>query len=269
MEQFIFNLNNGGKIMAVAVVNYEATNIFGLHANFNTAGSTTGTPLTNHQALDELGNVACQKNIADIIPYTQSGITYCGSDLVGDLGTFLTQFGDVQNSILLTGLTINFTGAGGYATLDLVGHQHASNPHVAGLTVGYSDVSDFLPHEVGEAFVAWDGTGIPDFGIDLGTPATASPSGGSVSFSFSTHDDKMDTDGSHLVGKNITPICELSLDFEGIPADNTVADIQTALRANTNSMLDVLVDDFVLSDANTAGDTASFPAHANPLLETA
>ena len=268
--------------MADAIVSYEATNIFGLHENFNTAGSTTSTPLTNHQVLDETGNVACQKNVTDITNYTQSGITYCGSDLVGDLGTMLTQFGNVTSTgILMNSLTINFAAGGGYATIELAGHQHAANAHAAGITVGYADVSDFLPHEAAaasfstndESFYNWDGTGIPDFGINLGTPATATPSGGSVTFSFGAHDDKTDGDGNHFVGKNLTPTCSLSLDFEGIPADNTAALIQVALRKNGVTagggllgMYSVWVDDRAPSDANTTGDTFSFPAHANPSL---
>ena len=249
--------------MADATVDLQATNLFGLSANFNTSASTTNVVETNFAVNDEVGNVECQRNIADITNYTQSA-TYCGSDFVGDLGTFLTKFGDFQTIGVVTGLTINMT-ASGYVTLDITGHQHAENAHAAGLTLGYADVSDFLPHEVGEAFEAWDGFGVPDFGITVGS--NSSPSSATVTFSMN-HVDQIDEDGDHLVGKNITPRCELSMDFIGVPTSNTSALLETDFDGNTNDMLSPLVDSTDTNDSNADFDTFAFTCHANTDLAT-
>jgi hypothetical protein len=207
--------------MADASIDIQADNIFGLGANFKTQASGDSVPITNFQVMDENGNVSCESNISDIVNYTQSA-QYCGSDFVGDLGTFLTQFGNVQTTPCLTGLTINMT-ASDYCTIDLEGHNHIQNSHEAGLDLGYADVSDFLPHEdaatagADEAFYNWDGFGVPDFGVTVGT--NASPSSATVTFSM-THVDQINEAGEHLVGKNITPRCELSMDFSGTPTSN-------------------------------------------------
>ena len=251
--------------MADAAVQLEATNLFGLPANFNTTASTTNIVETNVAVNDEVGNVECQRNISDITNYTQNA-TYCGSDFVGDLATFLTKFGDFQTIGVVTGLNISMS-ASGYVTVDITGHQHAANPHAAGLGLGYADVSDFLPHETGEAFVAWDGFGIPaDYDITVG--AVSSASSATVTFSMN-HVDQMDEAGDHLVGKNITPRCELSMDFVGVPTSNTPALLEADFDAATNDMLSPLVDSTDTNDSNSDFDTFAFAAHANTDLATA
>ena len=251
--------------MADAVVALEAENLFGLPSGFNTSASTTNVVETNVAVNDEVGNVECQRNIADITNYTQNA-SYCGSDFVGDLATFLTQFGNFQTIGVVTGLTINMS-AGEYVTVDITGHQHAANAHAAGLTLGYADVSDFLPHEAGEAFVAWDGFGIPsEYSVTVG--ANSSASSASVSFTMS-HTDQMDESGDHLVGKNITPRCELSMDFVGIPTSNTPTLLEADFDVNTNDMLVPLVDSTDTNDSNSDFDTFAFAAHANTDLATA
>lgn len=253
--------------MADASINLQASNLFGLGAEFKTQSSGTSEQSTNVSVLDELGNVACQTNILDITNYTQTA-QYCGAtvDFVADLGTFLTQFGNVQNSKVVTGLTINMT-AGEYCTIDIEGHNHAANAHTAGLTLGYADVSNFLPHEVGESFVTWDGFGVPDFNVDV-SAGDASPISATVTFSM-THVDQVAALGQHLVGKNITPRCELTMEFSGVPAAaDTIAEIQADLRGNTNSMLTAYVDSLDKNDANSDFDSMSFTAHANTTLAT-
>lgn len=250
--------------MADATIDLQASNLFSLHANFKTSTSGTGETSTNVTVMDELGNVSCETNIFDITNYTQSA-GYCGSDFVADFGTFLAQFGDVQNSKIVTGVTVNMT-AGEYCTVDVEGHNHATNPHVAGLTVGYADVSDFLPHELTEAFSGWNGFGVPDFGITVGD--NASPSSATVTFAMN-HVDQAGESGQHLVGKNITPRCELSMDFSGIPTSNTTTLLNVDFAANTNSMLGAIADSTDLNDSNSEFDTFSFVAHAHPALATA
>jgi hypothetical protein len=249
--------------MADATIDLEATDLFALHANFKTQSSGESTPSTNVQVLDELGNVSCQKNIIDMTSYNQSA-QYCGSDFLADIGAVLTEFGNVSDSKLVTGVTINMS-AGEYCTIDIEGHNHSANAHAAGLTVGYADVSDFLPHDVGEAFATWEGHVVPDFGITVGDDAR--PSSATVTFSM-IHIDVNGESGTHLTGKNITPRCELSMDFEGIPTSSTAAALETDFGGNTNDMLVPLVDSIDKSDSNSAFDTFAFAAHANPALAT-
>jgi len=250
--------------MADATVALEATNLFSLSANFNTSASSTSEGSTAVNVMDEVGNVACETIITDITNYTQSA-SYCGSDFMTDIGTFLTKFGDVQNSKVVTGLTINMT-AGGYVTIDITGHNHAENAHAAGLTLGYADVSDFLPHEATEAFISWDGFGIPaDYDITVG--ANSSSSSASVTFAMN-HVDQTDENGDHLVGKNITPRCELSMDFVGIPTSSTDTLLNADFAAATNDMLDAVTDSVDSSDSNSDFDTFSFAAHAHTDLAT-
>jgi hypothetical protein len=249
--------------MADAVIDLVASNLFGLNAAFKTQSSSTGKKTVNASNRDEVGNVSCQRNVGEQTDYTQSAV-YCGADFIGNLGTLLTQFGNVQNSKIVTGLTVNMT-AGQYATVEVTGHNHTENAHAAGLSIGYADVSDFLPHETGEAFKNWDGFGVPDFGVTTG--ANATPSSASVSFSMN-HIDTDDENGDHFTGKNITPRCELKMDFEGIPTSNTAALLEADFGALTNDLLSAIVDTIDFSDANSAFDTFSFSAHANPALKT-
>jgi hypothetical protein len=250
--------------MADAVIDLTATNLFGLNAAFKTSASTTSKKTINVQSMDESGNVSCQRNVGEQTDFTQSA-SYCGTDFIANLGTFLTQFGNVQSSKVVTGLTINMA-AGQYVTIEVSGHNHTENSHAAGLAVGYADVSDFLPHETGEAFKSWDGFGVPTFGVTLGDNAT--PSAATVTFSM-THTDTNDENGDHFVGKNLTPRCELKMDFEGIPTSNTAALLETDFGANTNDMLVPIVDSIDTADSNSAFDTFSFSAHANTDLATA
>jgi len=249
--------------MADASIDLQASNLFSLNANFKTSSSGTTEEGTNVTVQDELGNVSCERVIDDITSYTQSA-GYCGSDFVSDFGAFLTEAGNVQGDKIVTGWTINMT-AGEYCTIDVTGHNHDTNPHVAGLTVGYADVSDFLPHELTEAFNAWNGFGVPDFGITLG--ADASPSSATVTFAMN-HVDTIDEQGKHLVGKNITPRCELSMDFSGVPTSNTKTLLDADFAANTNSMLGAITDTTDSNDNNNEFDSFALTAHAHTDLAT-
>ena len=257
--------------MADATVAIEATNLFGLHTNFQTTSSATNVVETNVAVNDEVGNVECQSNIADITNYTQSA-TYCGSDFMTDIGTFLTQFGDFQTIGVVTSLTINMS-AGNYVTIDITGHQHGANAHAAGLTLGYADVSNFLPHEATESFVSWDGFGIPEdttagdtvFKITGG--GNASPSSASVTFSMD-HKDQTDEAGAHLVGKNITPRCEGSVDFIGVPTSVTTTALEADFASNVNNMDTPLCDSTDTNDSNSDFDTFACAFHANVDLAT-
>lgn len=163
-------------------------------------------------------------------------------------------FGDV----CLTGLTINMN-AGDYCSVEVAYHNHEINPHILGDT-SWADVSDFLPHEVGEAFEGWDGFGVPDFGITNG--ADSSPASATATFSMN-HVEQIDEQGNHLVGTNITPRCELSMEFGGIPTSNTIALLNADYAANTNAMLGAITDSVDFNDSNSDFDSFSLVAHAN------
>jgi hypothetical protein len=244
--------------MSDASVAINASDIFSLNSNFKTQSSGTSKETSNITVLDSNGNVTCETNIADITNYTQSA-TYCGSDFHAHLGTLLTQFGNVQGGKLVTGLTINMSAAE-YVSIDIEGHNHDSNAHSSGTSIGYADVSDFLPHGTGESFSSWNGFGVPDFGIVTGS--NASPASATVTFSMS-HVDQTDHAGAHLVGKNITPRCELSMSFSGVPTSQTLAAIQGNMQANDNNMLDAVADSTDANDGNTEFDSFSFVAHAH------
>jgi hypothetical protein len=269
--------------MSDAALDLEADNIFAVGPNFKTTASNNGGVHTNVAANDEVGNVTCQRNIEDIKNSTQSSI-YCGSDFMADLVdtrtapvSFLENFGCTYGTpgIVLTGLTINMS-AQGFATVDFTGHNHLVNEHDAGatptgatradaLSLGVADVSDFMPHEVAEAFNGWDGFGVPDFGITVG--ADSSPASASVTFTMN-HVDVMDEQGDHLSGKNITPRCELSMDFVGIPTSNTATLLEADFDGNTNDMFIPLVDSTDENTSNSDFDTFAFAAHANTDLST-
>ena len=268
--------------MADASVDIQATNTFDVGANFKAQAGGDDEPSTNPSAMDELGNISCEKIINDITNYNRS-YQYCGTDFMGDFVDtrdapvpFLENIGCTFDSKMVTGISINMTKAD-YCTVDITGHNHAVNPHDGGATptgetradalaLGIYDGSDFLPHEVDEAFKDWDGFGIPDFGITLG--ATATPSSASVTFSFGTHDDQIDEEGQHFVGKNITPRCELSFDTVGIPTSNTKALLNVDFAANTNDMLGCVADSVDSNDGSVEADTFALSAHANPALAT-
>ena len=267
--------------MADKDIELEATNLFGLGANFKTQTSNTDDPSTNPNSMDEVGNVSCEKIISDIVNYTQN-VKYCGTDFMGDFVNtsappvpFLENFGCTFDSKLVTGITINMTAAD-YCTVDFTGHNHAVNPHDGGATptgatradalaLGIVDVSDFLPHEVAEAFNGWNGFGIPDFGVTTGDDS--SPSSATATFTLN-HVDQTDEQGDHLVGKNITPRCELSMDFTGTPTSNTKTLLNADWAANTNTMLGAVTDSVASSDSNSDFDTFALTGHAHPALAT-
>ena len=259
-----------------------ASNLHNLGANFKTSSSGTTTESTNVTVMDEYGNVSCEKVITDITNYTQSA-GYCGVDFMGDFVDtsaapvpFLENFGCTYGSKLVNGITINMT-AGEYCTVDLTSHNHDANAHDGGATptgatradalaLGIVDVSDFLPHEVAEAFKDWSGFGVPDFGIDH-VATDASPASATVTFALN-HVDQIDETGAHLFGKNITPRCELSMDWSGIPSSDDLDKLNVDFAANTNDMLGALADTVAENDSNSEYDSFALTAHAHADLAT-
>ena len=229
--------------MADKSVSIGASNLFGAGANFFAQTSESPHQRDMANMLDASGNVECETGINNRTEYS-GNYAYCNATpAIGtDLATLVSTFGAVADSKLVTALNINFT-AGQYATVDITGHNHDSNPHTASVA-GVSDVSTAVP--------ASAGFGVPDFGITLGTDST--PISASLSFSLN-HIDENDADGEHWVGTNTTPRAELSMEFLGLPTSVTVAAIETDLGAGW------LVDSNGASDGNQELDHFTLTAH--------
>ena len=237
--------------MADANIGFGGVNQFGVNAAFKTQSSGWTNALTDSRATDEEGNVLFDDNFEDITNYFQN-MVYCGTDFVANFGHHLTAFGQVRNSRAITGITINMA-AGEYVTVTIEGHQHEYYLTLH-TSVNNSDVSDFLPHGVGESFEAWDGFGVPDFGVRLGT---SSPVSATVTFSMD-HADISSPTGRHFLGESFTPKCELEMQFSGIPTDNTKSEIESSL----SSMYSPLVNSIFREDSNTAFINFGFTVHA-------
>jgi hypothetical protein len=270
--------------MADAVIELQASNLFDLAANFKTQSSGTTAESTNLVVNDEFGNVDCEQNIADVISYTQSA-QYCGTDFDGDLKdgratpvSILANMGCTFGGKLLTSLTINMT-AGEYCSIDLEGHNHdtsfaTGNAHDGGtdplvtdrtqaLKLGLADFSTFFV--AGAGLATWDGFGVPDFGVTTGSDS--SPSSATMTLSLN-HVDQIDEAGQHLVGKNITPRFELSVEFSGVPTSNTPALLEADFDTLLTPWTDVIVDSTDTNDTNSEFDSFSFTAHGPIDLET-
>jgi hypothetical protein len=267
--------------MADAVVDIQATNLHALGANFKTSSSGTTIETTNVTVMDEVGNVVCEENIEDITNYTQDA-GYCGVDFMGDFVDtsaapvpFLENIGCTFDSKLVTGITVSMT-AGEPCTISISSHNHDNNEHDGGATptgatradalaLGIYDGSDFMPHGAAKAFEDWNGRGVPDFGVVTGTDS--SPISATVTFSIN-HVDQVGEAGKHLVGKSITPRCELSMEFSGTPTSNTKTLLNVDWAANTNDMLGCITDTIDENDSNDGFDSFALTAHAHPLLAT-
>ena len=223
----------------------EATNLFGLGANFNPQTSNSDLRLDAANIMDAKGNNECESMVNERTEYANP-YAYCNAtpEIVTDLATVLTKFGDVHDSKKIDTLTITFE-KGQYATLDIAGHNHTDNPHVAGLPDGYCDVSssDVIP--------AGSGFGVPDWTLVLGD--NASPISASIAFS-GNHIDREGTDGNHWQGKTTTYRADLTLTVEGVPTSITVAAVETDLTGWT-------VDSINATDGNQDFDGYVFALH--------
>ena len=230
--------------MAVANT-MEASTLFGMGANFNPQNSNSDLRLDAANIMDATGNNQCETMTNERTEYANS-FAYCNTTpaIVTDLATLLTKFGDVHDSKKVDTLTINFE-KGQYATVDVAGHNHSDEPHVAGLPDGYCDVSstDVIP--------AGAGFGVPDWTIVMG--ANATPISATVAFS-GNHIDREGADGNHWHGKTTTYRAELTLTTEGVPTSITVAAIETDATGWT-------VDSINATDGNQDFDGYVFTMH--------
>ncbi len=222
--------------MADAVVDLLATDLFALGGNFHAQRSSSNHKESASQVLDASGNSQCETMIDAMTEY-ECDYEYCNAipSIAADLATFLTTFGAVKDSKIITNIEIGFT-AGKQATVKIKGHNHDVNAHATG--TGTADVSAAIP--------AGAGFGVPTFaGVTLGTVST--PIEATVSFEMN-HVDKISSAGSHFVGKNITPKASVTVKYQGVPS---VAQPMTGWTSDT----------YGASDANSDFDTYDVTAH--------
>ena len=221
----------------------EASNLFGLGANFNPQSSNSDLREDAANIMDATGNIECETMVNERTEYSNS-FAYCNAtpDIKTDLATLLTKFGDVHGSKKVDTMTVNFE-KGQYATVDITGHNHTDNAHEAGLADGYCDASASIPSS--------SGFGVPDWGITMGT--NASPISATVTFS-GNHIDREGEDGNHWQGKTTTYRAELTLTIEGVPTDITASAIETDATGWT-------VDSINATDGNQDFDGYVFTLH--------
>ena len=225
--------------MANAVIAVEASDLFSMGANFNPQSSTSNHIDDMAQALDAAGNVQCET--AGLFGRTEYSVEYkyCNAspNIKSHLGDALAKFGEVKNSIVLTGLTIRFV-AGEYATVTITGVQYDEYAVVAS-RVNYADMSAVVP-------TTNAGFGVPAFtGVTLGANADYA----SATITCSTnHVVAKGAAGNHLVCDNITFRAELSIEYVGVP---TTAQPVTGWTTDT----------YEAGDANSEFDSYAITAH--------
>lgn len=222
--------------MADAVVDLAASDLFSLGGNFHAQRSTTEHVQTSTPTLDSAGNEQCETMVGGMTNY-ECEYEYCNAiPAIGtDLSTFLTAFGGVSNSKIVTRLEIGFS-AGKNATVKITGHNHDANAHSTG--TGAANVSAAVPSGAG--------FGVPTFtGVTLGTVST--PIEATLVFEMN-HVDRDGSAGTHFVGKNITPKATVSVKYQGVPT-------------TAQPMTDWTTDTYGSGDANTDFDTYTVTAH--------
>lgn len=220
--------------MADKTVALGATDLFSIGGNFHAQSSSTEPYSTEAVALAADGDVSCT-NTHDAGSNYSATYKYCGSDLDTDLGAFATAFGTVENSILVTGLDINFPGPGEQPEITITGHDHAVNTHDA-LTnpPNVFNIVAIIPDTIA--------TGVP--ALIANTNADAEQVSGSLSFAVNHID--VESNSGHWVGESITCRCDMTLDFVGV-ATLTAGNWLQILTAS--------------SDGNEEIDTSSVTAH--------
>jgi len=202
---------------AIAAENYAS-----LPASFGATVSNTAETLQINESFNANGNYLCGAEYDQGDIYDQEA-DYCGGgspDIVTALGVHLTSFGDVVNAIMWPKLELTFE-AGIQAKVKLDGHQHDTNPHLAG-TIRTADVSGVIP--------AASGLGVP---ILITVAGDVSPVTATVSCD-ANHIDKIGADGAHFVAQNMRCRIDLSVDYEGLVTGATAGDWLEVIIAQSN-----------------------------------
>lgn len=210
-----------------------ATDLFGLGSNFSPQSSDSSIRKDRSTAFDEAGDLACESMINQRTEY-ETPYEYCGTDIVTDLGTILTQFGEVASSKVITGISIS-QERGSRPQVTIRGVQYPS----AVTAIGNADVSSLLPS-------SWGGVTVPTLGgVTIGD---ATPISLSVDIGLN-HVAEQGADGEVFVAENINFLVEASAEYLGVPSAYT-------------SVTGYTTDESSESDSNNQHERASWGGHA-------
>lgn len=197
--------------MTDIAIDIAPTDIFGLNAsNFHAQSSSTSIKHEFASQKDSNGDVGggCESAATNETTEAQADYGYCGTDIVTDLGTMLTTFGEVVEGYAVNELTLNFSREK-YPEASVSGHNHTQNPHAA---MPNADVSDALPASVG-------GIGCPEIWANSAS-ATSGPIQVSVKFSLE-HIDEQGDDNNHWVGTSQNFRVDVTATYLGAPTLTT------------------------------------------------
>jgi hypothetical protein len=234
--------------MADATIAIRAYNFFDLGSDFEAQSSLY---TQNTSVVNAFGNtqLSVQSSSVEAPIILSTNYRYCGTNLSTGLGVTATSFGRAFNSLSLgwiatDNLAIRYT-ASGYPEVALRAHQHPSATHTS--AVNTTDVSGLIPAS---------GFGVPDFGVTTGS--NCSPIAAELQMT-KPHYDVADADGEHYYGMNSKGvIITLSMQFAGLPTDNTASAIETAI-ATTG--FDLKVTSLENSDTNSQFSSFAFVAN--------
>ena len=212
-------------------VDLGATNLFSLGTSFHAQSSSTDPFSSEELALASDGDVSCSNVHNSGTDYSAS-YRYCGTNMVSDLGSVLTEFGGVNNGKLVTAIDFTFS-VGAQPEISITGHNHTTNPHAGTNAANVFNVSG--------AF-SGGSLGVVTVGTQANTNAEATGS----SFSFSLNHIDVESNTGHWVGESITARCDASIDYVGV-ASVTAAAWNQLLTASR--------------DGNEEIDTSSVTAH--------
>lgn len=193
-------------------IGWAPSDLFAAHSDLHEQTSSSVETSETVIMRDALGNVECEKLGLNTITEYSNSYGYCAGspDIESALGTLLTTFGAVFSAKLPLQIVVNFA-SGEWATVDVTGHQHAENLHMAGATDTVN-----LTTGSGDLIPSSSGFGVPTWpGMTLGSDCAAVAATLTCTME---HVDTQDGAGDHFVGKNMTPKAELSLEFIGTPS---------------------------------------------------
>lgn len=224
----------------MADVAIEATDHFGLGANFHPQSSSAVTSFERRNIKDEKGNFECEKMVGEKTEYSTT-YAYCNSspNISSDLGAMLTAFGYTTagtEDMFVTSLSISFND-GEYAEVTINGVAYADGT-MPGASGNVSNVAAAVPSGAG--------FGVPLLsGVTLGANAAAA----SLTINISNnHVMISDGQGDFFAGKNISFVAEADAEYTGVPSSY---DEPTGWTKDSST----------LGDTNENFDTVSWSGH--------
>lgn len=213
--------------MTDKAVDMQASDLLALGANFKEQGSSDDDREDFAQVADADGDVAggCNTSAENKRNEYSNDFGYCGTDIVSDLGTMLTAFGEVVDSKAVTELTITFSQER-QPELSFVMHNHDDNAHAA---LDNFDLSDAIPASTG-------GVGCPDIWSNADTDS--SPTSVTVRMAVE-HVDAQDKDNKHWVGASKNARVDVTAEYIGTPSLTTTNwSVESEVDSDSNSEFD-------------------------------